>query len=329
MAMGGLIMSLGGCNAIFGIHEHSYEPADASSTDSGAPPIDATTDAAPAKPSWKIVGTGDFDRDGRPDILWQGEETRVWYMRGASRVGHTTIVDANGTDASLGTVHEIVGTADFDDDGAPDILAVDPSSGELEVWYVRDAAIIRRVRVDIAGATMMTSPWAVVAVNDFDSDGQPDIVWHDDSSGETRIWFMHGTSRSKEVAIVDPSRGELFFVGPPWHVVGSGDFDKDGYSDLVWHNESTGETQVWFMRDATLANRGTVDAVRDGNGAFVTLPWAIVGVNDFGEDATPDILWHNDATGETQLWFMEQTSRVGRATVDAVLDDGGVTAAPP
>ena len=39
---------------------------------------------------------------------------------------------------------------------------------------------------------------------------------------------------------------------------------------------------------------------------------------DFDNDHRADILWHNDTTGETQIWFMSGTARIGRATAASV-----------
>jgi hypothetical protein len=41
--------------------------------------------------NWQIAGTGDFNRDGKTDILWRYQGTggyvRVWYMDGVTRLG--------------------------------------------------------------------------------------------------------------------------------------------------------------------------------------------------------------------------------------------------
>ncbi|HEV2055372.1 MAG TPA: VCBS repeat-containing protein, partial [Methylomirabilota bacterium] len=37
-------------------------------------------------PGWSVVGSSDFNGDGKPDLVWQNDATRqvgVWYMGGA------------------------------------------------------------------------------------------------------------------------------------------------------------------------------------------------------------------------------------------------------
>ena len=38
---------------------------------------------------WAIVGTGDFNADGRADILWQRDDglMAIWEMNGAAQIG--------------------------------------------------------------------------------------------------------------------------------------------------------------------------------------------------------------------------------------------------
>jgi hypothetical protein len=159
--------------------------------------------------------------------------------------------------------------------------------------------------------------------NDFNNDGRGDILWHNASTGETQIWFMSGSSRVGRATVDAVRDGGGDRVGLPWSIVGTNDFNQDRATDILWHNASTGETQIWFMSGSSRIGRATVDAVRDGGGDRVGLPWSIVGTNDFNQDRATDILWHNASTGETQIWFMSGSSRIGRATVDAVRDGGG------
>jgi hypothetical protein len=34
-----------------------------------------------------------------------------------------------------------------------------------------------------------------------------------------------------------------------WHIAGAGDFNGDGYADLVWENTTTGQRAIWFMKN--------------------------------------------------------------------------------
>ena len=117
-------------------------------------------------------------------------------------------------------------------------------------------------------------PWSIVASNDMDRDGRPDIVWHNASTGETQVWLMHGTRVARR-ATVRGENGAPAFVGLPWRVAGSNDFDRNGDADLLWHNGSTGESQIWLMNGTAVVRRATVDASLDGGGALVGLPWRI------------------------------------------------------
>ena len=33
--------------------------------------------------------------------------------------------------------------------------------------------------------------------------------------------------------------------GPTWHEIGTGDFNGDGLSDILWQNTSTGQVSIW------------------------------------------------------------------------------------
>ncbi|OPY74742.1 MAG: FG-GAP repeat protein [Syntrophorhabdus sp. PtaU1.Bin050] len=83
--------------------------------------------------AWKIVGTNDFNSDGKPDILWRNTssgQNLVWYMDGVTRSSSaylTTVSNQNW---------KIVGTNDFNSDGKPDILWRNTSSGQNLVWYM-------------------------------------------------------------------------------------------------------------------------------------------------------------------------------------------------
>jgi len=76
---------------------------------------------------------------------------------------------------------------------------------------------------------------------DFNGDGKPDILWHNQANGLLYVWFMDGAERSGG-GYLSPST-----VSTDWQVCGVDDFNADGSPDLLWHNQTNGLLYAWFM----------------------------------------------------------------------------------
>jgi hypothetical protein len=88
----------------------------------------------------------------------------------------------------------------------------------------------------------------------------------------------------------DPS-GNLF------NVVGVGDFNGDGTSDILWQDSATGFVDEWQISNAQWS-------ASVGLGTHPGSGWTIAGVGDFFGNGITDILWTNvTANGtETDIW---------------------------
>jgi hypothetical protein len=78
--------------------------------------------------------------------------------------------------------------------------------------------------------------------------------------------------------------------GPAFRAVGTGDFNGDGFSDILWQNTSTGQASIWEMNGATLMGGGPVTPNPGPS-------FRAVGTGDFNHDGDSDILWQNTSTG--------------------------------
>jgi len=236
-------------------------------------------------PPWRIVGSRDFNGDGKSDVLWYNSstgETQLWFMKGHELARRATVLSENGSPIFIGPPWSIVGTNDMNGDGKSDIIWNNSSTGEIQVWFMNGHTLSGRATVLAEdGSALLVGlprgfPGRIAGTNDMNGDGKPDIVLHYDVTGITQVFFMNGHRAVSRAAVRAENDSVLATVGLPWRIAGTNDFNRDGTADILWHNGSTGETQMWFMQGRKIASRATVNANKDGGGAQVGLPWRIM-----------------------------------------------------
>jgi hypothetical protein len=88
---------------------------------------------------WDVIGGGDYDGDGRSDLLWRDLSADgqggagVWYLSSDLNLSGRPL------DLNLGIDHSVLGSADYDGDGAADLLVFDPATRELVLWLMASA----------------------------------------------------------------------------------------------------------------------------------------------------------------------------------------------
>ena len=151
----------------------------------------------------QIRGLGDLDRDTHTDLLWQDQRTgalTAWLMNGTTRlraVAIPAIALPAPSCASTGrqrrrAIWQVRGLADINRDGHDDIVWHHPQSGDLYVWFMNGTT-------PTAGAAFTPgrfadTHWQLRGLADFNGDGQVDLLWHNQTTGDIYVWFMNGTT---------------------------------------------------------------------------------------------------------------------------------------
>jgi hypothetical protein len=218
--------------------------------------------------SWEIVGQGDFDGDGDPDILWRNSaasgELVVWFMDGVNRTGAAALTPGSFPIPSW----RIVGVGDFDGDGDPDIAWRDQgSTGKIAIWYMDGTTMVNAQLTNPNEFTILS--WQIVGVADFNGDGKPDFLWRNQGGGgEMVVWYMDDNVRIGAAALNPPA-----FLPLTWQIQAVGDFNGDAKPDIVWRNQAgAGDIAMWFMDGV---NRTSATLTTPPN--FPILSWRIVG----------------------------------------------------
>ena len=242
---------------------------------------------------WQIVGIGDFNGDGKSDILWSSTSTGAVYVYVANGAPGTASFQP-GYLTTQTADWQIVGVGDFDGDGKSDILWRSTSTGAVYVYLATGTS---GTTFQPAYLTTQTSEWQIVGIGDFNGDGKSDILWRSTSTGAVYVYVANGSPghgllparlpddadgrladrrdrrlrRGREVAtscgaaldggqvyvyLATGTSGSTFQPAylttqtSDWQIVGIGDFNGDGKSDILWRSTSTGTVYVYVANGA-------------------------------------------------------------------------------
>jgi hypothetical protein len=250
-----------------------------------------------------VKALGDFDGDGKADLVWSNAgsgERSMWLMNESG-------MKAGATLGVVPAEWVISATADFDGDGKADIFWTNTVTGDRAIWLMNGS--VRRTNT-----FMGTVPveWVISGTGDFNGDGKADLVWTNTTTGDRAMWLMNGSAVS--------GGGYLGTVPLVWVISGVGDFNGDGKADLVWSNTATGDRSMWFQS----GNITIVGAILN----TVPVDWVISGVGDFDGDGKADIFLTNTASGDRVVWLMNGSTIttnafMGTVPVDWVISGTG------
>lgn len=172
--------------------------------------------------SWSNVLAGDFNNDGRDDIVGQRSDG-AWVVAASTGTAFSSNVWAWFSTGQFGTV------GDFNADGRDDVAVRNANNGAWRV-LTSTGTTFDPVRY---GTWDASTTWSNVRAGDFNGDGRSDLV----GQRADGAWF------------VSLSNGATFATSAWTYLavnqfVTVGDFNADGYDDVAVRNPANGSWRV-------------------------------------------------------------------------------------
>ncbi|MBM0206319.1 VCBS repeat-containing protein [Micromonospora sp. STR1s_5] len=185
-----------------------------------------------------FVATGDWDKDGKPDVIGRDPNGYLYLFQGGKG-------GANGrlgprVQIASGWGHwewDIAGIADWNKDGFLDVIVRQVST--LQLWVYTGG----RTATGFDGQRfLLGSDWGsgytFAGIADWDRDGNQDVIARDAGGG---LWLYLGRGGRDSLA------GQRVLLGNGWvgyTYFGVPDWDKDGKADVVARDPESG--QLWL-----------------------------------------------------------------------------------
>ncbi|HUD98112.1 MAG TPA: SBBP repeat-containing protein [Bryobacteraceae bacterium] len=165
---------------------------------------------------WQVVGVGDFDGNGVPDLVFQNTQTHqvnVDYYGGPG--GATWIGWACLSCTINPSQWQVVGVGDFDGNGVPDLVFQNTLTHQVNVDYYGGPGGATWIGWNCLSCTFNTSQWQVVGVADFDGNGVPDLIFQNTQTHQVNVDYYGGPGGATWIGWAVLSS----YPGPGWYVM--------------------------------------------------------------------------------------------------------------
>ena len=236
------------------------------------PAISGTTGTT--LPGMPTALTGDFNGDGREDVLAYGPGSatdELWFGTATHDMVRKS-VSVSGQYWAF--------TGDFDGDGKTSIFWYGPGSTADKIWTWNGTGWSSQ-SVNVGGVYQPLS-------GDFDDDGRDDVLWYGPGSKTDKYWY--GTATDGFTA------ASTTVAGTYRPVVGN--LDGRHGDDIFWYGPGSAGDYIFFSTGV----RGRVTNVKQSVGGGYT---PVSG--DYNGNGVDDVLWYAPGTSQDATWYMSTT----------------------
>jgi hypothetical protein len=176
------------------------------------------------------------------------------------------------TDGCAAT-YRLVGYDDVDGNGTRDVIWYDKHDNLLQAWATDGTLNVVGKFTLQSGCPYLCPGVDVVAASDFNGDGHADVLTYDPFSGVLAAALLNGYGAFIGQQVLDWQCAQGTGCATDWKIVGVGDYNGDGITDVLWNDPWTGQVAAWLLN-----GHGTVVGTATLN--TNTAPWThIIGTS--------------------------------------------------
>lgn len=249
------------------------------------------------------------DRDYSGDI--SAFEPQGYIVEYGGFQGETAPQTRGTINLNFGTANEL-DQPDFNNDGTPDILWRNYSSGDGRdaIWAINYNASNTTTPFTLGTGTgfiptATEAGWDMEGIADYDGNGVDDILWRNYSDGRNGIWLLRNGANGIEVQATYFIQSTGTETG--WEIEGAKDYDNNGTQDILWRNYNDGRNAIWSLTYTASTNPATNPfSLNTASTGFIDrdapTDWEMAGWYDMTGDGISDIIWRNPNTGRNAVW---------------------------
>ena len=215
-----------------------------------------------ASAGFKLLGVGDFDGNGRAELLWSGNGSI-----------YSSTFTGSGFSMTLIGTHDVGWIAaaadDINGDGNADVIWHNPAQGRLAYWFMEGSKV--------SASALFTAPvgFKLLGTGDLDGNGRAELLW----SGNGSIYSSTFTGTGFTGARIGSHDGG-------WIAVAADDINGDGKADIIWHNPAQDRLAYWLMNGAQISGSALFSAPAG---------FKLLGTGDLDGNGRAELLWSGNA----------------------------------
>lgn len=137
---------------------------------------------------WTPKAVADFNRDGQPGVLFVNDRTRdaeIYFYGGPQG---STLLHQENLSSSIPLGWSVIGAADVNRDGHPDLILQNSSTRQVMVSYLSNATITSNALLGGSGL----QGWTAIGMEDVNRDGHLDLIYTNDTTGQVMVSYYGG-----------------------------------------------------------------------------------------------------------------------------------------